>query len=70
MKILKKGNPPKEIEQEYIKKCFWCKSIFTYTKDDIQWGMEFDQYIECPVCGHSVSVPLFFKKKYKGDSNE
>lgn len=70
MEILKMGKPKEQVERKYVKKCFWCKCEFVYTNDDIEYTMEFDQFVVCPCCGLAVGVPLIFKKRYRGGSNE
>ena len=68
MRIIKKGNIVKKT-QEYIKRCSYCKTIFTYTPYDIFFWFYATGTLLCPVCNRYNYAPLF-KKKYKGDSNE
>ena len=67
MRIIKKGKKPKA--QEYIKKCRYCKTLFAYKEDDIFTDVDTIEWMYCPHCNSTVLVS-FFKKKYKGDSNE
>lgn len=68
MRIIKKGNVKKP--PEYIKTCPYCKTIFTYTLNDIFFNwVDGTDNLKCPECNKYDDTP-FFKKKYKGDSNE
>lgn len=68
MRIIKEGKVAKPIE--FIMKCPYCKTIFTYLKTDIDIDCyDYTDFLKCPVCHEEIIVP-FFKKKYKGDSNE
>ena len=51
-------------ERIYIKKCWNCKSKFTYQNDDINLNCLYQtNEVKCPVCG--VFSTLLIKRKYR-----
>ena len=67
-KCEKKTKREKQNEKIYIKKCWNCKSKFTYQKEDIQTHLGFDpdywEDVECPVCYHRCDIG-FIKRRYR-----
>lgn len=47
----------------YIKKCYNCKTKFTYQFEDIRVYVEGDEYVTCPKCNDSNYI--FFRRKYR-----
>lgn len=68
MKIIKKGHKTKPKDIMYVKKCNVCGCIFTYKLNDILFDYDGIDFVFCPDCNYQTYI--FFKKKYKGDSNE
>ena len=73
-KVIKVGvvktKTDKKAEQLYVKKCWNCKSVFTYQNEDVEvyFGMSAPDMwrdVTCPVCNHEND--LTFKRRYKGD---
>ena len=67
MKIIKRWYKTKPKDIVYVKKCRTCECVFTYNLDDIIITYDVDNFVRCPDCGYYISI--FFKRKYKGDSN-
>ena len=70
--IIKKGVNKTKIgkrnEQKYIKKCWNCKTIFTYQHEDINYTFEKGDWVYCPEC--HCCCGILFHKKYKGGKHE
>lgn len=66
--ILEKGTgktrAEKRNEKTYIKKCWNCKSKFTYQLEDLNMSYDLDCFVDCLNCGASNSI--LFKMRYKG----
>ena len=54
MKIIKKVNP------KFIHKCKYCKSIYEYSVEDIDYAWY--KHIRCPVCENIDRTSIFDKK--------
>lgn len=52
-------------EKIYIKKCWNCKSIFTYQNEDIIHSYNWDEFneVKCPVCASFEEIII--KRRYK-----
>lgn len=65
MKILIRGEIPKQ--KSKIKKCGYCKTVFSYTQEDrIMCGQGPDDWfyaVECPVCKIQIPTSIFDKKE-------
>ena len=65
IKIIKKGRIPGEVER--IKKCYKCKTIFSYLKSDREiYGFSPDDWyyvVRCPLCGNGAVTHIWDKKK-------
>lgn len=60
----------KKAEQLYVKKCWNCKSVFTYQNEDIgvHLGMSAPDIwrdVICPVCNYKNDITI--KRRYRGD---
>lgn len=57
----------KKEEKTYIKKCWNCKSKFTYQNEDIKIGVglppDITEEVTCPVC--YIRNNIIFKKRYR-----
>ena len=53
----------KEVKQEYVHKCSYCKSLYAYTSEDIDYT--WFKHIRCPVCKKIESTSIFDKKVKK-----
>lgn len=53
MKVIKEGNNnPKETK----KKCSKCKTVFTFTEQDIKPDWRDGDYVNCPTCGNFIAA--------------
>ena len=75
-KIIKVGvvktKTDKKAERLYVKKCWNCKTVFTYQNEDIDvhFGMiapDMWREVICPICNHGND--LTFKRRYKGETD-
>ena len=66
MKILEKYG--KNSNNQYIKRCSDCKSLLVYDNEDLKFDLDFDEYIECPVCNNRIYIGMF-KIKYKPEKH-
>lgn len=68
MKIIKKGTKTLPDEIVYVKKCEVCGCKFTYTINDIDFGIipDYHRFLTCPYCEWGIPVPII-KRKYKGE---
>ena len=73
-KVIKVGaaktKTDKKAEQLYVKKCWNCKSVFTYQNEDIEvvlgcYPGAIWTEVSCPVCNQDNDIT--FKRRYKGD---
>lgn len=66
IKIIKKGRIPEEVER--IKKCYKCKTIFSYQKSDREiYGFSADDWyygVKCPLC-ESIVTTYFWDRRRK-----
>lgn len=66
IKIIKKGKIPEE--KEKLKKCYRCKTVFSYTNSDKEiCGYSADDWfygVECPVCKR-ISMAHFWDRRKK-----
>ena len=67
MQIIKKGQKPGIVEK--YKKCHNCKTLFTYTDDDMDtFGhdpLEWITGVQCPVCETVLQCSIFDRKVTK-----
>ena len=73
IKECKKKTVKQKIDEKvYIKKCWNCKSKFTYQKEDIETTLGFPpdiwEEVSCPVCNSCNCVN--FKIRYFGGKSE
>lgn len=58
MEIIKEGKRLPKLPHTFVKKCWKCGCIFTYTKEEIRHPhvLEFAHldYIDCPWCGNTM----------------
>ena len=43
-----------ENEKEMVEHCTNCKTIFTFTKEDLKKTGSFEFVVKCPVCGELI----------------
>lgn len=53
----------KKVNEKYMHKCRYCKSIYTYTAKDIDYLWY--SSLKCPVCENIDSTSIFDKKVKK-----
>lgn len=53
----------KEVNLEYKHKCKYCKSVYTYTAKDVDYGWY--KHIRCPLCESLDSTSIFDRKVKK-----
>lgn len=68
MEVLKYKKPKHMEDKKYIKKCYNCKSVLIYNKDDLFPDMEMDLCIKCPICNKYNYIGLFHKR-YKPEKH-
>lgn len=50
----------KEVNEEKVHKCVYCKSTFAYKAEDVDYNGY--NHIKCPVCKSMQSTSIFDKK--------
>lgn len=61
MRIIQKGKMPLPLKEKR-KKCSNCGTIMAYTEGDICINMNYDEYVECPLCSEKLYVSIFDRR--------